>query len=138
MARQTRPRPILGHEVDGFGRDLLGGHGEVAFVLAVLVVDDDDHAAGANLLQRGFDVAEWGGNGHGAVEDCSKRQRLGTALRYSPFAVRYSLLAWLSLTLTGKLLREEVEEEPESRGEPQVRGTKNEERMSEERIAKSE
>ena len=33
-----------GHEVDGLGRDLLGGHGEVALVLAVLVVDDHDHA----------------------------------------------------------------------------------------------
>src|SRR5437762_4766148 len=30
---------VLGHEVDGVGSDFLGGHGEVAFVLAVLVVD---------------------------------------------------------------------------------------------------
>ncbi len=40
---------VARHEVDGLGRDLLGGHDEVAFVLAVLVVDHDEHAACANL-----------------------------------------------------------------------------------------
>jgi hypothetical protein len=40
--------PVLRHEVDGVGRDLLRGDAEVALVLAVLVVDEDDHAA---LLQ---------------------------------------------------------------------------------------
>ena len=35
--------PVRGHEVDGLGRDLLGGDAEVALVLAVLVVDEDDH-----------------------------------------------------------------------------------------------
>ncbi len=49
---------VFGHEVDGFGGDLLGGHGEIAFIFAVFVVDDDDHAAGADLLDRGLDVAE--------------------------------------------------------------------------------
>jgi hypothetical protein len=33
------------HEVDDLGRDLFGGADEVAFVLAILVVHDDDHAA---------------------------------------------------------------------------------------------
>ena len=42
--RQIRPRPLRGHEVDRLGRDVLGGHDEVALVLAVLVVADDDHA----------------------------------------------------------------------------------------------
>src|ERR1700722_5146835 len=40
----------LGHEVDGFGGDFLGGHGEVAFVFAVFVVDQDDHAALADFF----------------------------------------------------------------------------------------
>ena len=39
------------HEVDVFGPHLLGGHDEIAFVLAILVVDDDDHAAGADLFE---------------------------------------------------------------------------------------
>ena len=46
------PAAEAGHEVDGLGGDFFGGHGEVAFVLAVLVVHDDDHAPGAHLLQR--------------------------------------------------------------------------------------
>jgi hypothetical protein len=36
-----------GHEVDGLGRDMVGGQHQVAFVLAVFLVDQDDHAAGA-------------------------------------------------------------------------------------------
>ena len=56
---------MLGHEVDGFGGNLLGGHGEVALVFAVFVVDDDDHAAGTDLGERGFDIAEQGSVGHG-------------------------------------------------------------------------
>ena len=57
---------ILGHEVDGFGRNLLGRQRDVAFVLAVFVVDHDNHAAGANFLDRGGDVGE-GLGGHGYI-----------------------------------------------------------------------
>ena len=46
------------HEVDGFGRDFFGGHGQVAFVFAVFVVHQDDHAAGADFLQRFFHGCE--------------------------------------------------------------------------------
>src|SRR6202034_3697382 len=49
----------LGHKVDGLGRDLLGGQGEVAFVFAVFVVDHNDHAAGADFLNRIGNVGEW-------------------------------------------------------------------------------
>ena len=48
----------LGHEVDGFGRDFFGGHGEVAFVFAVLVIDEDDHAAVADFFDGLFDSGE--------------------------------------------------------------------------------
>src|SRR5882724_7629658 len=48
----------LGHEVDGVRRDFFGGHGEVAFVFAVLVVDEDDHAAVADLFDGFFDGGE--------------------------------------------------------------------------------
>jgi hypothetical protein len=40
---------VFGHEVDGFGSDELGGEHQVALVLAVFLVDQDDHAAGAQL-----------------------------------------------------------------------------------------
>jgi hypothetical protein len=46
--RQTRPRAWRDHEVDVGRPHQLGGHDQVAFVLAVLVVDDHDHAAGAD------------------------------------------------------------------------------------------
>ncbi len=50
-----------GHEVDGFGGAELGGDGEVAFVLAVLVVDEDDHATGLELVEGFGDVDESSG-----------------------------------------------------------------------------
>ena len=40
------------HEVDRLGRDLLGREDEVALVLPVLVVHDDDEPPGAQLLDR--------------------------------------------------------------------------------------
>jgi hypothetical protein len=43
--------PIAGHEVDGLGGDLLGGDGQVTFVLTVLVVDDDDHPSRLEVLE---------------------------------------------------------------------------------------
>src|SRR5204862_2999576 len=47
--RQADQAPsVTRHEVDGFRRDLLRGNREVAFVLAILVVADDDDAAGAD------------------------------------------------------------------------------------------
>lgn len=49
-----------GHEVDGLGGDEFGGEGEVAFVFAVLVIDDDDHPAGADLGDGCWDVNEGG------------------------------------------------------------------------------
>src|SRR5260370_11871291 len=49
---------VLGHKVDGVGGDFFGGHGEVAFVFAVLVVDEDDHAALADLFDGFFDGSE--------------------------------------------------------------------------------
>ena len=39
---------VLRHEVDGLRRHLRRRHRQIAFVLAILVVDDDDHLAGAD------------------------------------------------------------------------------------------
>ena len=46
------------HEVDRLGRHLLGGDRQVAFVLAILVVDDDDHLAAADRGDRVLDRRE--------------------------------------------------------------------------------
>ena len=50
--------PVHGHEVDGLGRDVLGRHREIAFVLAILVVDEDHHLAGADVGERGVHPRE--------------------------------------------------------------------------------
>ena len=56
---------VLGHEIDGFGSDFLGGHGEVAFVFAVLIVDQDHHAALANFFDSFLYSSKWvGPTGH--------------------------------------------------------------------------
>jgi len=50
----------LGHKVDGFGSNFLGGQGKVAFVFAVFVVDEDDHAALADFFDGFFYGGESG------------------------------------------------------------------------------
>ena len=54
----NQPAAVARHEVDRLGRDLLGGDRQIAFVLAILVVDDDDHLAGANRLDGVLDAGE--------------------------------------------------------------------------------
>jgi len=49
------PGGVLEVKRHALGRDVLGGHDQIAFVLAVLVVDDHDHAASAQLLDCLFD-----------------------------------------------------------------------------------
>src|SRR5262249_27399015 len=44
------------HEVDVLGRDELGREHEVALVLAILVVDQDHHLAGADLVEGAGDT----------------------------------------------------------------------------------
>ena len=58
--RQTdQPARVAGHEVDDLGRDLLGRAHQVAFVLAILVVDDDDHAPFADFGDGVFNGSKW-------------------------------------------------------------------------------
>ena len=42
---------VAHHEVDLLGRDLLGRDDEVAFVLSILVIDDDDELAVTEVLE---------------------------------------------------------------------------------------
>jgi hypothetical protein len=63
--RQIRPRPKR-HEVDGLGRDVVGRQDQVALVLAVFLVHQDDHAAGGQLghdVLHGRDAGDAGGGG---------------------------------------------------------------------------
>jgi hypothetical protein len=56
QANQSAREP--GHEVDGFGRGLFGRHAQVALVLALLVIHQDDHVAAARFLERFLDGNE--------------------------------------------------------------------------------
>jgi hypothetical protein len=51
------------HEVDRVRRDHFRRHAEIAFVLPVFVIHQDDHPAAADLVNCFFD----GCNGHGTV-----------------------------------------------------------------------
>ena len=62
---------VRGHEVDDFGRDFFSGDSEIAFVFAIFVVDDDEHAPGAGF----FDGFGNGCEGHQA----RTRSRMATA-----------------------------------------------------------
>src|SRR5690606_25162372 len=49
---------VSGHEVDVFRAYLLGGNDEVAFVLAIPVIHQDDHFALANVFDDFFDAVQ--------------------------------------------------------------------------------
>ena len=73
QAQADEPAGMGDHEVDRVGRRELGGNREVALVLAVLVVDDDDEAALADLLDRLLDGRE---GACGAGLDCHRHGRI--------------------------------------------------------------
>jgi hypothetical protein len=50
---------VASHEIDGFGRNVLRGQGKVAFVFAVFIVDNDNHASGADFGDGAGNVSEW-------------------------------------------------------------------------------
>ena len=57
---------VLGHKVDRVRSNFLGGEGEIAFVLAIFIVDEDDHAPLTNFFYRFFYGAKRRGHlGHG-------------------------------------------------------------------------
>ncbi len=56
--RANQAAPVLGHEIDRGGRGELPGHDQVALVLAVGVIHDNDHFAAADVGDGGFDGVE--------------------------------------------------------------------------------
>ena len=107
---------MRGHEIDGLRRDLLRGHDEVAFVLAVRVIHDDDHAPGADVLDDAFDgiegVLQGGGRRELRLSVCVhlrdegkwgegrsqlRRLRRGMALAFGPFSVKSGTVKYLYL-----------------------------------------
>ena len=58
IARHIRPRPCRAMKLIASGVTSRRRHRQIAFVLAILIVDDDDHVAGANGVDRVFDRRE--------------------------------------------------------------------------------
>ncbi len=63
-AEADQPARVRRHEVDRLGRRELRGDRQVAFVLAVGIVDDDDHPPLADVLDRLLDRREPGCDRH--------------------------------------------------------------------------
>src|SRR3546814_10656736 len=53
-----QPAPVRRHEVDRVGGHHLRGDDEIALVLAILVVDEDEHAAVLRLVDDLFGAGE--------------------------------------------------------------------------------
>ena len=51
QGQADQPPAKARHEVNRLGRDGLRGHGQVAFVFPILIVNQDDHAPSADLGQ---------------------------------------------------------------------------------------
>src|SRR5581483_3677793 len=62
-----QPASKLRHEIDSFRRDLLSGHSKVAFVLSVFVIDDHNHASGADFFNRRGNVGKCAVGWHGGM-----------------------------------------------------------------------
>ena len=78
--KANEPAAVLGHEVDGVGGRHLRRDDEVALVLALLGIDQNEHPAVArildHLLDRGEELMAFGlwRNRHGASLSCSPRR----------------------------------------------------------------
>src|SRR5581483_6262705 len=76
------PTAVLGHEVHGFGRRHLCRNDEIAFVLAVLVIDQHEHAAAFRLFDQlgggGFELLETHCAAPGPVWGPSRPRRRAT------------------------------------------------------------
>ena len=81
------------HEVDRIRRRELGRDREVALVLAILVVDDDDEAALADLLDRLLDGRE---GALGAGLDCHRHGRMLPGSSFSTYLASTSVSRFTS------------------------------------------
>src|SRR5581483_5926090 len=54
-----QPTPVTRHEVDGLRRHVIRGDCEIALVLPILVIHDDDELTVFEILYRLFDAAQW-------------------------------------------------------------------------------
>jgi hypothetical protein len=63
-----QPAGIFGHEINGLGRHVLSGNDEIAFILAVFVIEEDDESPLLNVPNCLFDTMK----GRSHCDECSK------------------------------------------------------------------
>ncbi|MCY1208902.1 hypothetical protein D9M72_205380 [compost metagenome] len=61
QGQADQPAAVLGHEIDRFRCDEIGSQHQVAFILAVFLIDEDDHAAGADVGNDVFGTGDFHG-----------------------------------------------------------------------------
>jgi hypothetical protein len=66
---------MLGHEIHGGRTDALGGHDEIALVLAIGVIDHDDHASLAQVGEGGLNRIKYCRHGWRLTGCCGLEQR---------------------------------------------------------------
>ena len=76
MRQADQAARVAGHEVHRLGGAVRGGDAHVAFVLAVLVVGEDHHAAGAKVLDPAADARQDVVQGR-SIAHCRRLARLG-------------------------------------------------------------
>ncbi len=79
QAQADEPAAMGGHEVDRLGGGELGRHGEVAFVLAVGRVDDNDHLPVPDVIESLLDGGEGRPGGEIAIHPGNRTLRKGVA-----------------------------------------------------------
>jgi hypothetical protein len=80
-----QPAAVLRHEVDRFRGRPLRGHAQIALVLAIHVVHQDHHLAGADVLDGSLDR----GRGPGDVFRALREPEMGRGVRHRRFDLPY-------------------------------------------------
>jgi hypothetical protein len=94
---------VFGHKIHGGRRDELRGHDEVALVLAVGVIHDDDHSAFAEVGDDGFDGVEMIFHAAG-LNLVAGRQNVTPFVKVHAGGLRFMLVTGQSLAKVEKYL----------------------------------
>src|SRR5207249_6703224 len=93
---------MLRHEVDRLRRDLFCCQGEVAFVLAILVIHDHNHATGTHLLDRCGNVCKKRVQCHVQLNFSSRGERSRTVVVVAFGSSLYELYKYLTRPRLGQ------------------------------------
>ncbi len=66
-----QPTGMSGHEIDGRGCHMLRGHDEIAFILTIFVIDEDDELPALDVPNCVFDAVKRSGHNFNTDGECS-------------------------------------------------------------------